>query len=103
MPSNQCCLPVAMRQATPSPAAHLVNLVNFAFIAAFQNVFKQVDCGEHSAHRTGSPVCGPSRARNRSLMLTALFSSRSITKLQFSLEQRYVRCQSGMCCLCLHT
>src|SRR5450755_3773343 len=47
-----------------------------------------VDCGEYSAHRTGSPVCGPSRARYRLRMLTALFSSRSITRRQSSLGQR---------------
>src|SRR5712692_5576630 len=35
-------------------------------------------------------------------MLTALFSSRSITKPQFSLEQRYVRFHRGISCLCLH-
>ena len=45
--------------------------------------------GKTAAHRTGSPVCGPSRARNRLKRLIALFSSRSNTRPQ--VPQRYVR------------
>ena len=33
--------------------------------SALQNVFKRVDCGEHSAHRMGSPMCGLSQAKNQ--------------------------------------
>src|SRR5215472_13547257 len=44
------------------------------------------------------PCVDGSRARNRSRMLTALFSSRSITSPQ--VPQRYVRFHSGMGWVC---
>src|SRR5215467_15968311 len=52
------------------------------------------------AHDATWVARGPSRARYRSRMLTALFSSRSITRPQA--PQRYVRFCSGMACLCPH-
>src|SRR5437764_14183790 len=65
------------------------------------NVFTSSIAVKTSAHRTEiRSVCGPSRARNLIKMLTALFSSRSMTSPHST--QQYVRFQSGIACRCPH-
>src|SRR5260370_41277450 len=49
------------------------------------------------AHRTGSPVCGSSRAKYRWRIFTAEFSSRSMTNPHS--VQPYVRFHKGMDCM----
>src|SRR5712692_9436461 len=84
-PENELCLKGGSEKRSRISLAScckdfsvLTQIRNDIQMAAFQNVFKRVDCGEYSAHRTGSPVCGPSRARYLIRIFFAEFSSRSM-------------------------